>query len=132
MKTVLPVALAVWATLASVGTFAWLTAPERPATEASAAPPRTMSGPIAVMVRGREGAHYLTFKLDYVLKPGTAPLVPVEAAARDVLIEAAGRTPDLAHAERWEGALETVLRADRARLGVESFSVERAERRRAP
>lgn len=129
MNAWLPLPLAAWAVVASVGTFAWLKAPEGVPVAAAEALRPAESGRVAIAVRGPDGPHYLTFRVRYRPREGRTDPVPVEAAVRDGLLDLARPDSALSRPRGWQRALRGALARMKEPLGL--VTLEPVEPRRA-
>ena len=125
-----PMALAAWAGVVCAGTFAWLALPPAPPGAGGAMPLET-SEVVSVAVSHGADTRYLAFTLAYRRDPARPAHVPVEAAVRDALIEAAPHHPELA-GENWREAVRRILHDARGRLGLSDVRLRDAQRSPAP
>lgn len=118
-----------WATLVCAATFAWLAQPTAPDAGTPQRGASALSEPVAIAMSGANGTHYLSFRIRYVAGE-TARSLPIEAAASDVLIEAAA-SGALSHGRGWREGVRDVLAEAGERLGAHDIRLEETRRVKA-
>lgn len=127
-----PAALGALSSLACASTLFLSLATGDPAPPAQ--PAMLRSGTIAAALPNRSepaGGTYLSFRLEYVPDADAPGLVPIEAAAQDVLTGAVAAAPALTRGQGWREALERTFARAAPRLGVTTLRVIEARRVRA-
>ena len=132
MKALLPAGLALWSTLACVATYVALAPREVGTAVSTAGAGGRESEVVTVPLPGGDETIYLSFRLRHERLEGASETVPVEAAAKDVLISAARGSRGFARGKDWKDEVAAALREAAPLMGLASIELVAPRRLGAP